>query len=197
MDTADRPHRIVDLESPFLASGLDEDSFAFFSSLIEQNAELMQKVQELKSLQGLADSSVSEAHKQAESIRNRIEAEANARAAPIISEAETKAKLQANRILAEAAKEAEATKLWREKEANDRAATIVNEAETRAKLQANRIMAEAQKTCDNIIKERTQTAMQQGLLIIEKAREKALSILEEADSRAKAIPGKSNQKVKR
>jgi vacuolar-type H+-ATPase subunit H len=182
MSTGNRPPMNTDAQSLQFTNGLDEDGFAFLSSLIEQNAQLMQQLEELRSGQKLENRNLSDSN------RNRIEAEANARAAAIISEADTKAKLESGRIM----KEAKDTALLRDREASDRAANLIREAESKAKIEADRIVAEAKETGDTIIKEKTQTAIKHGLLIIEKAKEKALSILNEANSEAKAI----RQKVK-
>jgi vacuolar-type H+-ATPase subunit H len=138
-----------------IANAVDEDLFALISSLIEQNAELMQKVQELNSQKELANSVVTEAHKQEETI-----------------------------------------KLFVEMVARDRASAIIKEAKTKARIEADRILAEAKTEAQEIIEEKNDFAVKQGLLIINKAQEKALSILDEVRKQAEAITSKANQKVK-
>jgi vacuolar-type H+-ATPase subunit H len=138
-----------------IANAVDEDLFALISSLIEQNAELMQKVQELNSQKELTNSVVTEAHKQEETI-----------------------------------------KLFVEMVARDRASAIIKEAKTKARIEADRILAEAKTEAQEIIEEKNDFAVKQGLLIINKAQEKALSILDEVRKQAEAITSKANQKVK-
>lgn len=139
-----------------VTNAVDEDLFALISSLIDQNAELMQKVQELNSQKGLASGVVAEADKQAESIKPSVEMEAR-----------------------------------------DRASTIIREAETKAKIEADKILAEAKQEGEKIIEEKTQFAIGQGLLIVNKAQEKASSIVDELRKQAEAIAIKANHKVKR
>jgi len=138
-----------------IANAVDEDLFALISSLIEQNAELMQKVQELNSQKELTNSVVTEAHKQEETI-----------------------------------------KLFVEMVARDRASAIIKEAKTKARIEADRILAEAKTEAQEIIEGKNDFAVKQGLLIINKAQEKALSILDEVRKQAEAITSKANQKVK-
>jgi vacuolar-type H+-ATPase subunit H len=109
MGTYDRLDKTAGLDSLQLTvtNAVDEDLFALISSLIEQNAELMQKVQELNSQKELANSVVTEAHKQEETIKLFVEMEARDRASAIIKEAETKARIEADKVLAEAKQEAE------------------------------------------------------------------------------------------
>ena len=134
--------------------GLDEDLSSFISSLIDQNAELIRKLQELNSLSELADQIMEEVYKQAETMKSPAEEDANARAAVILRESEAKAKLQAEKILAEAKQKAE-----------------------------------------GIIEEKTQLAIQHGLLIIQRAEQQALSILDEVENQAEGIAGWKSPRV--
>lgn len=136
-------------------NGSDEDLFALISSLIDQNAELMQKVHELNSQKELANIVLTEVVKQEETIRLLVE---------IVS--------------------------------LDRASVIVEDAKTNARIEGDRILAEAKRKAEEIVEGKTQLAIQQGLLIINKAEEKALSTLEEVRKQAEAISGKANRKVK-
>lgn len=73
-------------------SGLDENTTAFINSLIDQNSELINKLEHVDSLKQLADKTVLEARKEA---------------AEIIAEAEKKAKTEARKILSRAKKQAD------------------------------------------------------------------------------------------
>jgi len=130
-----------------VTNAVGEDLFALISSLMDQNAELMQKIQELNYQKELANSVGTEAHKQEQTIK---------------------------------------LFLFVEMVARDRASAIIKEAETEAKIEA-----------EEIIEEKTQFAIEQGLLIINKAQERALSILDDVRKQAKAITSKDNRKVKR
>jgi len=109
MGTYDRLDKTAGLDSLQLTvtNAVDEDLFALISSLMDQNAELMQKIQELNYQKELANSVGTEAHKQEETIKLFVEMEARDRASAIIKEAETKARIEADKVLAEAKQEAE------------------------------------------------------------------------------------------
>jgi vacuolar-type H+-ATPase subunit H len=77
----------------------DEDLFALISSLIDQNSELQLKLQELNAQEKIRGKIIEDAHKEAREIRLTAEKEAQDRAAIITSEAETKTKLEAERII--------------------------------------------------------------------------------------------------
>jgi len=150
----DKFQGVSELSSLPPARGFDEELSFFISSLIDQNAELTRKLQELNSPRELADQIMAEAHKQAETIKSQAEEDANTRAAAIIRESEAKAKLEADKILAEAKQKAE-----------------------------------------GIIEDKTQMAIQQGLLIIQRAQEQALSIIDEVEKQAQGITEWKNPKV--
>jgi vacuolar-type H+-ATPase subunit H len=185
------------LSSSQLNAASDGDMMAFINSLIEQNAELTQKLRQLASQAALADEIVAKAQQKAESIRQLAEKEANNRAASIIQELEKKAKAEADSILTKSIKQAEDIKSLKEKEASARAAAIISESEAKAKLEADRILAEARRQAQVIAEEENKKAQQYGLLIIDKAREKAISILNEANAQVSEITSKSSQKLKR
>jgi len=134
----------------------DEDLLAFISSLIDQNSELERKLQELIPQKELADKIIEEAQKKGREIL-----------------------------------------LSAEKEAQVRAAAIISGEETKAKLEAERIIAEARQKVEDIIKDKIQSAVNQGSLIIDKAQEQAESILEDARAQAESICGRANKKFKR
>jgi cell division septum initiation protein DivIVA len=139
-----------------ITNGTDEDLVTLISSLIDQNAELMQKVQESCSQKELTSIVVTEGHKQEEAIRLLVEMVAR-----------------------------------------DKAYAIITEAEIKAKIEADNILAEAKRKAEKIVEEKIQLGIQQGLLIINKAQEQALSILDGVQKQAEAITSKANQKVKR
>lgn len=82
---------------------LSDDISAFINSLIEQNSELVTKLEHVDSLKELADKTVLEARKEAESMK----AEAERRAAEIIAESEKRARATARGIINRARKKAE------------------------------------------------------------------------------------------
>jgi len=147
---------LQDSLQPTITSAADEDLLTLISSLINQNAELMQKVQELCSQKELTNIVVTEVRKQAEAIKVIVEMVAR-----------------------------------------DKASAIITEAEIKAKIEADKILAEAKHKAEEIIEDKTQFAIQQGLLIINKAQEQALSILDDVQKQAEAISIKANQKGKR
>ena len=134
----------------------DEDLLAFISSLIDQNSELERKLQELIPQKELADNIIEDAHKKGREIL-----------------------------------------LSAEKEAQVRAAAIISGEETKAKLDAERILAEARQKVEDIVKDKIQSAVNQGSVIIDKAQEQAESILEDARAQAESICGRANKKFKR
>jgi vacuolar-type H+-ATPase subunit H len=178
---------------PETSDDADLESF-IFNLLIDENARLMQKIQELTSQKKLADEITEEVQQKADALGSLAEKEVNSRVDNIIGDAEEKAKADADRILAEATRQAEAIGTLKERQANDRAASIVREAETRAKIEAEKILAEAKREAEKIVEEKTQFATQQGLLIINKAEETALSIIKDVQRQAQQIKGRSNQK---
>jgi len=85
------------------ADGLNDDISAFINSLIDQNSELVNKLEHIDSLKKLADKTVLEARREAESIK----VEAEEKAAEIITGAEKKARTEARKIINKAKKKAE------------------------------------------------------------------------------------------
>jgi len=197
MGSENRFEEVPGMESSELGKVVDKDMLALFSSLIEQNAELTQKLDQLHSRTKFEGDIVAEAQRKAEAIKLLAEKEANERAAAIISESENKAKVDAGRIVAKARKEAEDIRLLLEREARDRAAAIIGESQSKAKLEADRILAEAKEKGQAIIEEEKKSAQQYGLLIINKAKEKAISILEEANVQVRIATSKPSQKARR
>ncbi|MEE9401550.1 MAG: hypothetical protein V3V32_05995 [Dehalococcoidia bacterium] len=88
-------------------NGLDEgEVFSLVGNLIEQNSEYAAKLEGLESLTRLAESTVIEANKQAQQTMIEIDQQANETATAIISEAEDKAKTEADFIITEAQQKA-------------------------------------------------------------------------------------------
>jgi vacuolar-type H+-ATPase subunit H len=102
-----------------------------------------------------------------------------------------------DKIIEDAHKQGREILLSAEKEAQVRAAAIISEAETKAKLEAERIIAEANQKVEDIVKDKVQSAIYQGSVIIDKAQERADSILEDARAQAESISNRANKKVKR
>lgn len=138
-----RKFRVVD-------NGLDQaEVAALVSSLIDQNSDLLNKQDNLRSLTKLLEKAVLEAREEASSIREEAEREADARATAIIARAEedakeeiSRAEQQARDIIKEAKKEVETIKELARKEAID----IVDEARQKseaAERQAQELLIEA------------------------------------------------------
>ena len=170
---------------------------AFVSSLIEQNAKLAHELQQSASQTKLADEILAEAHQKTEAISSLIKKEVNDRAACIVSESENKAKEEVARIVAEALANLEAIKALKEKEANGIAGRIIRESAVKARLEADRILTEAKEQAHSLFEEETKKAQQYELLIIDKARDKAISILDEANAELLAFTNKSGRKSRR
>jgi hypothetical protein len=84
----------------------DVDLTSFITSLIEQNAELAERLAHLDSLTELAEKRVIEAGKEAEAIKAAAESEANSRAAAIVAGAEGSTSIAgADQILEDSAAE--------------------------------------------------------------------------------------------
>lgn len=159
--------KIIGLDSVQLTNAVDEDLFALISSLIDQNAELMKKMEELNSQKELANSLSTAEHQQEKTINLCVEREASDRALAIVKEAETCAAMEVDRIIA------------------------------KAKIEADRILTEANQKAEEIIEQKKQFAIQQGLQIINKAEERALALLKDVQKQAEAITGNSNHQVRR
>jgi vacuolar-type H+-ATPase subunit H len=66
-----------------------------------------------------------------------------------------------------------------------------------AKIEADKILAEAREKALAVIEQKTEFATKQGLLILEKAREAALSLLDEFGSGPKQLMAVHNKRVTR
>ena len=125
-----------------IKNGLDErEVFSFISSLIDQNNEYARKQEHLDSLIRLAENTVIEADKQAESIKIEAEEEASEKAKEIINQAEEQAKAEAEGIIAEAEK----SSLDRIAASEHLAQDMIKAAEEKARAQAEKIVADAEE----------------------------------------------------
>ena len=207
-------------------NGLDEaEVFSFIGALIDQNNTLSSKLEHLDSLTKLAERTVIEANKQAQSTKKEIEEKANAGAASIISEAEEKARKDTERILAEyeqkakqitqekiSAVEQQTQLILKEAEekvesikanANDLATTIVDEAKHNSTLiqqQAQEMLKSAEEKAESI---RTNASDEADKLLI-KARQDVAAIerqgqdiLKAAEEKADSIKANAEKKANR
>jgi vacuolar-type H+-ATPase subunit H len=123
-------------------NGLDEDEIrSFVDSLIEQNASLLAKLEHLDSLKKLAEMTVIEAQKEAESIRVEIEGNANAKAAAILAEGTEAAEKQVKERIEEAKRYADVI---------NTGAEVIRAA---AEEEANRLKAEAAQNAEELLRE--------------------------------------------
>jgi len=130
-------------------NGLDEDEIvSFLVGLIEQNTELVAKLENLDSLKKLAENAVIEAQNEAECIKLEIEQNAKDMASAIIAEAKEVAEKNAKERIEETERIAETIKASAEEEAN----RIKAEASQKAEELAIKIRATAQKETQNALR---------------------------------------------
>jgi len=137
-------------------SELDPDELrSFIISLVDQNAELGRKLEELNSVIKLSENTLTEVRKQAERIASEIVKEANNRASAIISEAQKKGKLEADRIEAEARQKKEEARQKgvnaAAEEGQDILQSAINKGEiikAQAEVEAKKILEEAKKEAE-------------------------------------------------
>jgi len=155
MDTKDKKEEAVSTpQFKTIKHGLDpKEVLSFINRLVAENKELVNQVKHIESLKRLAEKTVVEAHEQAEIIKIEMLNEANDKANSIIDEAEKKAKSESSRIIAE---------------------TVA-----RGKAEANKITAEAQLKAEQTVREKINTASQEGHAIIQAAEEKVEHLLQQ------------------
>ena len=123
-------------------NGLDEaEIVSFLGGLIEQNTNLVAKLEHLDSLNKLAENKVIEAQNEAERIRSEIEQNAKDTASAIIAEAKEAAEKIARDRTEETERSVEAIKAGAEEEAN----RIKAEASQKAEQLAIKIRATVEK----------------------------------------------------
>ncbi|MEE8471144.1 MAG: hypothetical protein V3S51_07425 [Dehalococcoidia bacterium] len=139
-----------------------------------------EKLEHLDSLTRLAESTIVEAEKQAESIGAEIEGKAQEKAANIVSEAEERAKAEEERMIAEAKDKAET-----EEE------RMIAEAKDKAESEAERIIAEAEERAEQI----RSTAEEEASNILAQARQKAEVDSQVTRQEAEQLLSRSKQEV--
>ena len=188
MDTSDSKIReIWGRKFKIVKNGLDEaEVFSFIGGLIDQNNALASKLEHLDSLTKLAERTVIEANKQAQSTKKEGEEKANAGAASIIAEAEEKASKEIDRITSEGERKARQSAQEKIAAAEQQAQSMLTAAEEKAESikanaddEANRITAEA--------KQNAIATEQQAQEILKTAEEQAESIKTNADNEANMI----------
>lgn len=141
-------NKICYLQSLQLTNAVDEDLLALISNLIDQISELQKRLQELNSWKELADKVLEQAYKRGDEIRLSAEKEVQDRAAATISEAERKAKLEADRIIAEAKQKSEDIAKETIQSAIYQGSEIIDKAQERYQL----IVEDAKRKADEIYK---------------------------------------------
>ena len=164
--TSDKLKEIWGQKFRLVKNGLDEaEVTSFISTLTRQKNELADRLEHLSALTKLAESTVVEAEKQAESIKIQTEEEAKAQAASIIATAEEQAKSEADKIIAESKQRAEEVAQTRvalaERQAED---TIKN-----AEAGTNNVRRVAEEEASRIVAEATETAKKEALLIAQQS----------------------------
>ena len=130
-------------------NGLDEDEIvSFLSGLIEQNTDLVAKLEHMDSLNKLAENKVIEAQNEAERIKLEVEQNAKDTASAIIAEAREAAEKNAQDKIEETERIAETIKASAEGEAN----RIKAEASQKAEELAIEIRATAEKETQNALR---------------------------------------------
>ena len=194
MDTSDSKIReLWGRKFKIVKNGLDEaEVFSFIGGLIDQNNALASKLEHLDSLTKLAERTVIEANKQAQSTKKEGEEKANAGAASIIAEAEEKARKEIDRITSEGERKARQSAQEKIAAAEQQAQSMLTAAEEKAESikanaddEANRITAEA--------KQNAIATEQQAQEILKTAEEKAESIKTNADNEANRIITEAKQ----
>jgi vacuolar-type H+-ATPase subunit H len=196
MDTSDGKIReIWGRKFKIVKNGLDEaEVFSFIGGLIDQNNALASKLEHLDSLTKLAERTVIEANKQAQSIKKEVEEKANASAALIIAEAEEKARKEVDRITSESERKARQSVQEKIAAAEQQAQEILKAAEEKAESiktdtdnEANRITVEA--------KQNALAVEQQAQSMLTAAEEKAESIKTNAEKKANKIISEAKEKA--
>jgi vacuolar-type H+-ATPase subunit H len=196
MDTSDSKIRqIWGRKFKIVKNGLDEaEVFSFIGGLIDQNNALASKLEHLDSLTKLAERTVIEANKQAQSIKKEGEEKANASAASIIAEAEDKARKEIDRITSEGERKARQSAQEKIAAAEQQAQSMLTAAEektksikTNADNEANRIITEA--------KQNAMAAEQQAQSMLTAAEEKAESIKTNAEKKANKIVSEAKERA--
>ncbi len=164
--TSDKVKEMGGQRFRIVKNGFDEvEVSSFISTLIRQNNELASKVEHLSVLTKLAESTVVEAEKQANSIKMQMEEEAKAQAASIVAAAEEQAKLEADKIIAESRQRAEDDVQARVALAGRQAEETIKNAEARA----DNVKRVSEEEASKIVAEATENAKKEALLIAQQS----------------------------
>ena len=168
--------------------GFDKNEvFAFIASLIDQNNEYAKKLEHLDSLRKLAEHTVIEANKMAESIKVEIVEKAREEATAIMREAEKKAREEVERIIADAEESSQNRISAAEQLASDtlkRAEDEAGQIKAPAADEATRITTEARQKAEELAREITTSAEEQRQSVLESAQRKAQEMKEAAEKQA-------------
>jgi len=169
---------------PSFGANIPDDALShFINNLIEQNAVLMSKLDQIESLRELAEKTLAEAKKGAEFIKAEAEKKASDRAAEIVAKAEQEAKAAVQEIISKAKEKAEAD-----------ASSVVNEAKQRAEAverKAQEILKAADEKASRIIIEAKRKAEEEARAI----RQEAERILAESKKAAQTETGTKPKKA--
>jgi vacuolar-type H+-ATPase subunit H len=164
--TSDKLKEIWGQKFRLVKNGLDEaEVTSFISTLTRQKNELADRLEHLSALTKLAESTVVEAEKQAESIKIQTKEEAKAQAASIIATAEEQAKSEGDKIIAESKQRAEEVAQTRVALAERQAEETIKNAEAKAE-EAKRV---AEEEASRIVAEATGNAKKEALLIAQQS----------------------------
>jgi vacuolar-type H+-ATPase subunit H len=164
--TSEKQKEIGGRKFKIVKNGLAEaEVSAFISSLVQQNSELANKVENLSALTRLAESIVVEAEKQAKGVKIQAEEDAKAQAASIIASVGEQAKLEADKIIAESKQQAEEAAQAKIASAERQAEQTIKAAETRA----DNVKRIAEEDASRIVDEATENAKKEALLITQQA----------------------------
>lgn len=147
---------------PSFSANIPDDALShFLNNLIEQNAVLMGKLEQIESLRELAEKTLAEAKKGAEFIKAEAEKKASDRAAEIVAKAEAEAKAAVREIISKAKERAEAD-----------ASSVINEAKQSAEgaeRKAQEILKVADEKASRIIIEAKKKAEEEARVIRQEA----------------------------
>jgi len=121
-----------------VANFLDDDTHAFIASLMEQNAELISRLEQMEVL-------LLAAQPEAESIRAEAEKKARDEAASIVALAREQATVAGRELISRAQEEAEKIVYRARLKADGEASVIISEAKRRAEEKAEAIRQDAEK----------------------------------------------------
>ncbi len=175
-------------------SELDPDELrSFIISLVDQNAELGRKLEELNSVIKLSENTIIEVRKQAERIASEIVKEANNKASAIISEAQKTGELEEDRIKAEAKQKKEHARQEGINAAAEEGQVILQSAIDKAEIIKAQAEVEAKKIIDEAKKEAEYSRKKARKLVENETQ----NILKEQNGRAAQAALPSKQKDER